>query len=240
MRRRRAKPLSWQTALAACTVVCVLSGAALAADAEKKEEPSAAQKSDTKQKSETKKSAAKQKSDGKSDSKKNTQDSGFSKNEPIYITSDRMEADRQKNVLVYIGQVVAIQGDMTLRSDKLTTYFDPDLQQIKQAIAEGKQVRMTKGDRLAIGTKAVFDGVAQSIIMTGCPIVRQGNSEIAGEKITYFMVEDRVIVESGKCGRVNGTIFPEEFQQDQKKEGEPKKAADTKAEPKKAADNKGK
>jgi lipopolysaccharide export system protein LptA len=163
----------------------------------------------------------------KGEAKKKSQSGGFgaSKQEPIYITSDRMEVDRQKNVLVYIGQVVAIQADMTLRSDKLTTYFDPDLQQIKQAIAEGKQVRMTQGDRLAIGTKAVFDGVAQTMTMTGNPIVRQGNSEVSGERIIYFMVEDRIVVENGKSKpRVEATIFPEELQQQQKTGDEPKKA----------------
>ena len=138
---------------------------------------------------------------------------GASKSNPIFITSDRMEADRQKNILIYLGQVVAIQADMTLRSDKLTTYFDPDLQQIKTAIAEGKSVQMTQGDRMATGTKAVFDGVAQTITMTGNPIVRQGNSQVAGEKIVYFMTEDRIVVEGGKSKRVEGTIFPEELQQ---------------------------
>src|SRR5258705_3657738 len=37
---------------------------------------------------------------------------GASKSNPIFITSDRMEADRQKNILIYLGQVVAIQADM--------------------------------------------------------------------------------------------------------------------------------
>jgi hypothetical protein len=43
------------------------------------------------------------------------------------------------------------------------------------------------------------------------------------------MVEDRVVVESGKdANRVTGTIFPEELQQKEKKDSEPKKAADNK------------
>lgn len=230
-RTRPAEPRRWKFLLAICVATAALyAAAALAADAEKKDEPKAAQKTEAKQKkSDTKQKSEKSDTKQKSDNKK-TQAGGFSKSEPIYITSDRMEADRQKNVLVYIGQVVAIQGEMTLRSDKLTTYFDPDLQQIKEAIAEGKQVRMTQGDRIATGTRAVFDGVAQTVTMTGKPIVRQGNSEIAGSKITYFMVEDRVIVESGKdVNRVTGTIFPEELQQQQKQDSEPKKAADNKA-----------
>lgn len=159
----------------------------------------------------------------KTETKKKSQSGTFSKQNPIFITSDRMEADRQKNILIYQGQVVAVQADMTMRSDKLTTYFDPDLQQIKQAIAEGKLVQMTQGDRVATGTKAVFDGVAQTVTMTGNPVVRQGNSEVSGERIIFFMNEDRAIVEGGKNQRVKATIFPEELQQ-QKDDGETGKA----------------
>jgi lipopolysaccharide export system protein LptA len=160
----------------------------------------------------------------KTETKKKSQTGGPGMNNqgPILITSDRMEVDRQKNILMYQGQVVATQGDMTMRSDKLTTYFDPDLQQIKQAIAEGKLVQVTQGDRVATGTKAVFDGVSQTMTMTGNPMMRQGNSQISGEKIIYYMVEDRMIVESGKNRRVEGTIFPEELQQ-KKTDPEPKK-----------------
>jgi len=202
MKTRRAKPVRWIAGLALCLVLTPIHSApASAAQAEKK----AASKAD-------------QKTEEKGDTKKKSQTGAFSSQDPIYITSDRMEADRQKNVIVYTGQVVAVQNDMTLRSDKLTTYFDPELQQIKEAIAEGKQVRMTQGDRIAIGTKAVFDGIVQTVTMTGNPIVRQGNSEVAGCKIIYFMVEDRVIVENCKdTPRVIGTIFPQELQQQQQK-----------------------
>jgi len=205
----------WIAGLALCLVLTpILTAPASAAQAEKKAAPKTNQKTEQ-----------------KDDTKKKSQSGAFNAQDPIYITSDRMEADRQKNVIVYTGQVVAIQNDMTLRSDKLTTYFDPELQQIKEAIAEGKQVRMTQGERIAIGTKAVFDGIVQTITMTGNPIVRQGNSEVAGCKIIYFMIEDKVVVENCKDTRVTGTIFPQELQQkndgdqkaDQKKEKAPAK-----------------
>jgi lipopolysaccharide export system protein LptA len=141
---------------------------------------------------------------------------------PIFVSSDRMEMDRQKNVLIYLGRVVVVQDDMTLRSDKLTTYFDTDLGQMKQAIAEGKLVQVTRGERVATGTKAVFDGVTQTITMTGNPMMRQGNSEVSGERIIYFMIEDRAVIEGGPANRVKGTIFPDELQ-GQKDGSEPKK-----------------
>ena len=159
----------------------------------------------------------------KADTKKKSQSGGTNAaaQKPIFVSSDRMEMDRQKNVLIYVGRVVVVQDDMTLRSDKLTTYFDTDLGQMKQAIAEGKLVQVTRGERVATGTKAVFDGVAQTITMTGNPVMRQGNSEISGERIVYFMIEDRMIAEGGKNQRVTGTIFPDELQ-GQKDSGEAK------------------
>jgi len=149
--------------------------------------------------------------------KKKSEGGAFSKQNPIFITSDSMEADRQKNTIIYKGSVVAVQADMTLRSDKLTTYFDPDLKQITEIIAEGKIVHVTQGDRVTTGTKGVYDGAAQTITMTGNAVARQGNSEVSGERIIFFINEDRAIAESGKNQRVKATIFPEDMQ---KKKGE--------------------
>ena len=133
-----------------------------------------------------------------------------SKKEPIFITSNWMEADRKKNTITYKGQVVAIQADMTMRSEILTAYYDPAMKQLKEAIAEGK-VQVDQGDKHARGTKAVFNGKAQTVTLTGSPMVRQGNSEVSGNRITFFIEEDRAVVEGGS-ERVKAIIFPEEIE----------------------------
>ena len=144
--------------------------------------------------------------------KKSASASGpLSKQNPIVVTADWMEADRQKNTIVYKGQVVAVQKDMTMRGDKLTAMFDASAKQMKQAVVEGKTVQIVQGDKTATGTKAVFDGAAQTITMTGNPVVRQGNSEVSGERIIFYMAEDRAIAEGGASQRVKATIFTEEM-----------------------------
>jgi lipopolysaccharide export system protein LptA len=212
MQRRKAdQPWRRRFGAAALAAGLLLAGASTGGAGEAPEEKP---KADTKTKAETK-----NKPEGKAKSKAG---GPLASKDPIYITSDRMEGDRQKNIVIYLGKVVATQGEMTMHSDKLTTYFDPDLQQIKQLIAEGKLVRVTQGDRIATGTKAVFDGVAQTVTMTGKPVVRQGNSQMSGAKIIYSLTDDKVTVESGPDERVIGIIYPEELQQ-KKDEGEPKK-----------------
>jgi len=135
----------------------------------------------------------------------------FNQKDPIYITADWMEFDQNKNTLTYKGRVVTIQGEMTIRSETLTADYNPDMKQIKQIVAEGK-VNATQGDRVATGDRAVFDEKTKTVTLTGNPIMRQGNSQISGSRVIYFIEQDRAVAEGDEKVRVRATIFPEELQ----------------------------
>lgn len=135
----------------------------------------------------------------------------FNKKDPIYITADWMEFDQIKNTITYKGRVVTTQGDMTVRSETLTADYNPDMKQIKQIVAEGK-VNATQGNRVATGEKAIFDDQAKTLTLTGSPIMRQGNSQISGSRVIYFVEQDKAVVEGDDKVRVRATIFPEELQ----------------------------
>jgi len=134
----------------------------------------------------------------------------FNKKDPIYITADWMEVDQVKSSIVYKGRVVAVQADMTMRSDVLTAYYDPEMKQMKQIILDGK-VNATQGNRVATGDRAVFDDKAKTVTLTGNPVMRQGNNQVSGAKVVYFLEQDRAMVESDGKTRVSATIFPEEL-----------------------------
>ena len=135
----------------------------------------------------------------------------FNKKDPIYITSDWMEVDQKKNTIVYKGRVVAIQSEMTMRSEILTAVYDPEMKQMKQIIAEGK-VNATQGNRVATGDRAIFDENAKTVTLTGNPVMRQGNSQISGSRIIYYIEQDRAVAEGKDQVRVQVTVFPEELQ----------------------------
>src|SRR5712692_1848138 len=143
------------------------------------------------------------------------------KNEPIFITSDHMEADRKKNTIIYKGRVVTVQGEMTMNSEALTAYYDPEMKLLKEVIAEGK-VNVTQGDRVATGAKAVFNQTTKTEVLTGDPVVRQGNSQVSGSRITFYMEQDRAVAEGGDQ-RVKATIFPGEMEGKEKGETNPEK-----------------
>ena len=146
----------------------------------------------------------------KDEAKKNPTAFEFNKKDPIYITADWMEADQTKNSITYKGRVVTVQNAMTMRSETLTAYLDPETKQMKQIIAEGK-VNATQGDRVATGEKAVFDDKTKTVTLTGNPVMRQGNNQVSGVKVIYFTEQDRSIVEGDKNTRVTATIFPDEL-----------------------------
>ncbi|HZA54309.1 MAG TPA: lipopolysaccharide transport periplasmic protein LptA [Candidatus Udaeobacter sp.] len=139
----------------------------------------------------------------------------LSKKDPIYITADWMEVDQTKNTITYKGRVVTVQADMTMRSETLTAYYDPQMKQMSQIVAEGK-VNATQGNRIATGEKAVFDDKAKTVTLTGNPVMRQGNSQVTGTKIVYFMEQDRAVAEGDGKTRVVATIFPEELKNQDK------------------------
>ena len=178
-----------------------LSGHVMAASA------AAATKDDAKKKDDSKKTEDAKKRD---DSKKSSAGFEFNKKDPIFITADWMEVDQKQNTITYKGRVVTVQAEMTMRSETLTAYYDPEMKQMKQIIAEGK-VNATQGNRVATGEKAVFDDKAKTVTLTGSPVMRQGNSQVSGIKVIYFVEQDKSIVEGDGKIRVQATIFPEEL-----------------------------
>jgi len=149
--------------------------------------------------------------------RKSTQGFEFNKKDPIYITADWMEVDQKKNTITYKGRVVTVQADMTMRSNTLIAYYDPDMKQMKQIVAEGK-VQATQGNRVATGEKAVFDDKAKTVTLTGEPVMRQGNSQVTGTRIIYYVEQDRAVAEGKDQTRVRATIFPEDLQKQEKGE----------------------
>src|SRR5688572_14136768 len=153
----------------------------------------------------------------KDDSNKGATAFDFNKKDPIYITADWMEVDKKKNTITYRGRVVTIQNEMTMRSETLTAYYDAEMKQMKQIVAEGK-VNAVQGNRLATGEKAVFDDRAKTVTLTGSPVMRQGNSQVKGAKIVYFIEQDKASVEGDGKARVEATVFPEDLNDREKKD----------------------
>jgi len=154
------------------------------------------------------------------------------KNEPIEITSDRMEAFNEKKMVVFSGNAKAIQGDITLKSDQLFLYYknEPgkknktvtkeigtsgDLDKIE---AKGNVIIIQK-ERMGTGDEASFNQESGQIVMTGNAILREGKNTITGCKVIVYTNEDRGSVlpcTPGQGERVKAVIYPQQNKEGKK------------------------
>lgn len=126
--------------------------------------------------------------------------------EPVRITSDRMEATGDSNLVVFKGNVKVIE-EFTLYSDELQIRYGEG-RDIDTITALGS-VRIVQGQRKATSEKAVYDRTARVLVLTGSPTVTQCGDRVSGNKITLYIDEDRAQVEGGGDGRVRAVIMPE-------------------------------
>jgi lipopolysaccharide export system protein LptA len=145
---------------------------------------------------------------------------------PIAIEADSAEQDEKKGVTIYRGNVSITQGDLMIKADTVTIQSTvnktlPDsvtpTRNISNIIANGKPARFTQ--RLANEPKpinaqgntiryAIAEGI---ILLEDNASIDQMGSKVTGEKIEYFINEDRVKAQADpndKSTRVHTIINP--------------------------------
>lgn len=126
---------------------------------------------------------------------------------PIQIKSDRLEAEQQMNRVTFSGEVIAVQGDVTIYADEMILHYLPESREIEQMISIG-DVRIVQGERVATAQKAVYRRTEGRIVLTGSPRIHRGQSSVEGDEIIFFLDEKKSLVKS-EDGRVNAVFHPE-------------------------------
>lgn len=126
---------------------------------------------------------------------------------PVAVTADRLEADDLAHTLVFIGNAVATQDDVTIHGDRLTVNYTGEEREIEKVVADGS-VRIVQGTRVATGDKATLFHKEERIVLTGSPRVSDGENFVAGEEITLYLNDQRSVVKGGDGGRVNAVFAP--------------------------------
>jgi len=155
-----------------------------------------------------------------------------SRREPIHIRSHDLEFLYNEKRIIYRGDVVATQGDVTVKSDLLTvTYEEPTTedgtslpqsesvtsrQRLKEIVAEGN-VEITTQDRRATGKKVVFNEANRTVVLSGNAVLREGTNQVTGEQVTVFLDEKRSVVEGGGGERRAEMVLIPQQQEDGKK-----------------------
>jgi lipopolysaccharide export system protein LptA len=137
-------------------------------------------------------------------------DFGLSKrdsNAPIQVSADRFDADFNAKTGVYSGNVVVVQGDFRLRSDKVRVNVidgKPD-----KIFAYGNVV-FTAPNGNAQGDNGVYDVAPRLITLTGRVVLTKEKNVMRGTMLTVNLVtgQAQLGAKGAPGGRVQGLFTP--------------------------------
>jgi lipopolysaccharide export system protein LptA len=165
---------------------------------------------------------------------------GGSGKDPIKIDADRLDVFDRENKAVFAGNVVAVQGDSTIRCSTMTVTYKRGKDAPgkdapgKGAKAEAKEesgdaaaprnpaengiqkvdcagpVTVVQKDQVATGDHAVFDQDAKRIVLTGNVVLSQCQNVTRGQRLVYDMNTGRANMDPVAGGRVSALFVPGE------------------------------
>ncbi len=137
--------------------------------------------------------------------------------EPLVIRSETLEIDNKNQRIIFTGNVDARRSTFTIQCQKMHLYYLGDEAgktvgaediRVDRVVATGN-VKITRFDGgEAMADEAVYYQKDDKVILTGNPVVKQGEDFVEGSRITFYIGEKRSIVESLGDERVRAVIFP--------------------------------
>jgi lipopolysaccharide export system protein LptA len=135
----------------------------------------------------------------------------------IVINSNRLEVDNQRKRVTFSGDVDAKRDDFTMTCREMVLYYIEEAAEtasekqelrIDRIVATG-EVTITRAEGgSATAEKATYYQNEEKIVLTGNPVVKQGDDFVEGSTITLFLKEDRSIVEGSKGKRARAVLSP--------------------------------
>jgi len=141
---------------------------------------------------------------------------GESQGQPIVINSDSLEFDHQRRQVTFRGNVDAKREDWTIQCQKMVVYYgekasespQKDSMKIDKIIASG-DVKITRSSGgLASAEEATYYWDEERVVLTGKPVVQQGDDFVEGAIVTLLLKENRSIVEGSEDTRVRAVLSP--------------------------------
>lgn len=126
---------------------------------------------------------------------------------PVEVVADRLDFEYASRILTYEGNVEVRQGDVELKSDRLTISLEGegDLR-LRSVIASGN-VRLRHGQRKASAGRAVFDQRKQTVELRENAVLEDGPNRVTGERIEVDLGRERSVIQGG-TGRVRAVLYP--------------------------------
>jgi lipopolysaccharide export system protein LptA len=139
---------------------------------------------------------------------------------PIEVTGDTLEVLKPQQKAIFSGSVVAKQGDVAIKSDKMTIYYkekdekSADKQNGISKVETVGNVRLQTPKESAKGDNGLFDVEKNIITISGHVVLVSGENSVNGDKLVYNLTTEQSTLVSNsqvvgtKNGRVHGVFTP--------------------------------
>jgi lipopolysaccharide export system protein LptA len=127
-------------------------------------------------------------------------------NAPVNYQADRIELMEKANRVALSGNVVIVQGDLTMHSPRaLVAYTNEGSMKIQRLDATGG-VTVLRGNETARGDVATYDFNARIITMVGHVVVERGTDVQRSGRLVIDLNTHLTTTDAGPGGRVSGTF----------------------------------
>ena len=134
--------------------------------------------------------------------------------EPININAAKLDYFDKEQKLVYTGDVVATQGDSTLKASALVLFLTPkdsgdqpgapsSSSQLRRMEASGPVTIVSK-DQIGTGDSGVYEKAENKVYLLGNVTLTQGPNVTKGDKLIYDLTTRQAVV----TGRVRSMFIP--------------------------------
>jgi lipopolysaccharide export system protein LptA len=145
-----------------------------------------------------------------------------SSKEPIKIDANKLDVFDKEGRAVFTGDVVAVQGESTMKCTIMTVFYEQRDQSGAQAApaAQGADdsaikkidcrgpVTIVSRTQVATGENATFDRGSNKIMLTGNATLSDGPNVTKGERVLYDINTGVANIETTPGGRVRALFVP--------------------------------
>jgi lipopolysaccharide export system protein LptA len=145
-----------------------------------------------------------------------------SSKEPIKIDANKLDVFDKEGRAVFTGDVVAVQGESTMKCTVMTVFYEQRDQNGAQAMpaAQGADdsaikkidckgpVTIVSRTQVATGENATFDRGSNKIMLTGNATLSDGPNVTKGERVLYDINTGVANIETTPGGRVRALFVP--------------------------------
>lgn len=127
---------------------------------------------------------------------------------PLDIVAETTAWDLREHTASFRTNVVLTRGALRLTTDalELTLSSDPS-PRVTHALASGS-VGVTRGTQAATADQAQLNAETGVLVLTGNPTLRDGPHTLRGERIRFWLEEDRVECDACRVQVQGGIVLP--------------------------------